>query len=70
MGRAHPRAPGPPGPGDKQWQLQKHEADILHRAFGLPRHAADPRHLDLSDHAELREQVVRLDEDPALRNRR
>ncbi|MEV7114390.1 hypothetical protein [Streptomyces anulatus] len=56
--------------GDEQWQLQKQEADILHRMFGLLRYAADLRHLDLSDHPGLREQVARLDTDPAIRNRR
>lgn len=56
--------------GGEQWQLQKHEADILHRMFGLLRYAADLRHLDLSDHPGLREQVARLGTDPATRNRR
>lgn len=56
--------------GDDQWQFQQHEADILHRMVGLLRYAADPRHLDLSDHPELREQVARLTTDPVVRPRR
>lgn len=56
--------------GDEKWQLQQQEADILHRMLGLLRYAADPRHLDLSDHPELRERIARLDKDSQIQNRR
>lgn len=56
--------------GDEKWQFQQHEADILHRMLGLLRYAADPRHLDLSDHPDLRDQVARLYKGPTIRTRR
>ncbi|MFD3814348.1 hypothetical protein ACFWRZ_04680 [Streptomyces rubiginosohelvolus] len=56
--------------GDDQWQLQQHEADILHRMLGLLRYAADPRHLDLSDHPDLRGKIARLVKAPTTRNSR
>ncbi|MFJ8848377.1 hypothetical protein ACIRFF_36450 [Streptomyces cyaneofuscatus] len=56
--------------GDVEWQLQQQQADIVHRMLGLLRYAADPRHLDLSDHPDLRERVANLDQDPAIRSRR
>ncbi|MFF6931231.1 hypothetical protein [Streptomyces californicus] len=56
--------------GDEKWQFQQHEADILHCMLGLLRYAADPRHLDLSDHPDLRDQVARLYKDPTIRSRR
>ncbi|MFF0509130.1 hypothetical protein ACFYUH_36870 [Streptomyces fimicarius] len=54
---------------DERWQLQQHEADILHRMLGLLRYAADPRHLDLSDHPGLRERIARIGQAPTVRNR-
>ncbi|MGW7587741.1 hypothetical protein [Streptomyces rubiginosohelvolus] len=56
--------------GDDQYQLQQHEADILHRMLGLLRYAADPRHLDLSDHPDLREKIARLAKNLTKRNPR
>ncbi|MFJ8870568.1 hypothetical protein ACIRD6_33055 [Streptomyces sp. NPDC102473] len=70
--RADPRAhlsPDHLAPGDEEWQLQRQQADILHRMLGLLRYAADPRHLDLSDHPDLLERVANLDYDPAIRTR-
>jgi hypothetical protein len=49
------------GLGDEEWQLQQQEVDILHRMLGLLRYAADPRHLDLSDHPELCRKIAQLD---------
>ncbi|MER7750181.1 hypothetical protein ABT013_33485 [Streptomyces bacillaris] len=71
--RTNPRAhlsPDRLGLGDEQWQLRQQQADILHRMLGLLRCAADPRHLDLSDHPELQEQVAQFNKDPVIRNRR
>lgn len=56
--------------GDEKWQLQQQEADILHRMLGLLRYAAEPRHLDLSDHPGLREMIARLDKESQNQNRR
>ncbi|MFG2593894.1 hypothetical protein [Streptomyces sp. NPDC048438] len=56
--------------GDEKWQLQQQEADILHRMLGLLRYAADPRHLDLSDHPELWQRIARIDKDSQVQNRR
>ncbi|MFD8406035.1 hypothetical protein ACFV1G_15315 [Streptomyces anulatus] len=56
-------------PGDEDWELHQRQADIVYRMLGLLRHAADPRHLDLSDHPELLELVARLGQDSAIRTR-
>lgn len=71
--RADPRAhlsPDRLAPGDEEWQLHQRQADIIHRMLGLLRYAADPRHLNLSDHPDLRELVAHLDQAPAIRTRR
>lgn len=57
-------------PGDEEWQLVQQQGDIVHRMLGLLRYAADPRHLDLSDHPDIRQLVAGLDQDPAIRGRR
>ncbi|MFE3519686.1 hypothetical protein [Streptomyces sp. NPDC059166] len=70
--RADPQAhlsPDGLAPGDREWQLQQQQADILHRMLGLLRYAANSRYLDLSDYPDLRERVARLDYDPAIRTR-
>ncbi|MFE7112884.1 hypothetical protein ACFU98_38560 [Streptomyces sp. NPDC057575] len=57
------------GLDDDQWQLQQQETDILHRMLGLLRYAADPRHLDLSDHPNLHEKIARFDQRSQLQPR-
>ncbi|MEU5032273.1 hypothetical protein [Streptomyces milbemycinicus] len=56
--------------GGETWQLRLQEADIVHRMFGLLSHAANPRHIDLSDHPELIERITQLYNESQRQGRR
>ncbi|MGW3698722.1 hypothetical protein ACWECR_39425 [Streptomyces sp. NPDC005056] len=58
------------GLGDEKWQLEQQETDILHRMLGLLSYAANPRHVDLTDHPELLKRIIHLYDESQQHSRR